>query len=641
MMGQGVAKDIVIRVHLEQNLPLPLHHKQNYLDRQAERQGLATAPLPVQSAPVSGQTSTSHSSQQVDRERSASGLRLGAILPMPVAQQFTRHRSTSSESSVPSSSLPSNLPSRAVWTRSVASADHPARTDLSEKEAKAREQLLARKAAILAAKKAHADFGHPAAIAMGLPIPSRRSGSGLLEADVPRLTTGGVISAETVSGEDSAMSALKSEVCTPHDTATPITNGHSIAETREKLLDLGEQVSDEAVRQPFGADAGTVPLTVSPTSSAPETLTFRETAQVSVPKQRPVASDFLNEPAQASSVPRWSAKLVPTPNVKGMIIDLSDEEEDDSDTEELRHTVEEARLQQDATGPVSHRINQLRLQPAPKYVRSRSMDFQDGSGSRNRDAKSPQPQSSPPARSSPPLADPSPTSAVLPITNGTQLGDEAATVKLEAKQAEIKRMMEMISRLESKKKSKGTSSQIGTPTTSAAASPMPQHALLPPLAPIVQLAGSETDAPINTGHGAVPTASANETAAAHVVQLKDAKARLEVETQEMMSCNKATIDSLSALAGPSAETADDISMQESADESESMLVIRRDSSSAEEDLPALHRSGSGARQSSKEIKQVLEGDFTPPSTQDLEQNVKNDGTSAFCRNRPYASRGLT
>ena len=569
MMNQGVEKDLVIRIHIEQDLPLPVHHKQNYLQRQAQREGLATAPLPAKVDFTSESTSDAQHTRTMHK-KGQSSIRMGSVLPVPLPRQVTRHRSTSSESSVSSTSLPAHLPARPDWAYPAATL--PRQPDLSEIEAKAREQLLARKAALAVARSKTAQ-AETSADAIIMPIIETAEAA----SDKPLAT---VLKDEDdameISSEDGDGAATVPSTALSRASSTDRPDDASIAGTREKVLDLGEEVSDNAVRQPFGRAFEAGPP--SPASSAPETLSFRKSLHPSAPKQRPVASDFLNEPIPASIKPRWSAQVSSAAHGQGMVIDLSDNEDDDSDTEELRQSVEGARQQQELSGAGSYRNNHLRLQ-LPRPTRGNSEE-----------PRAPQPMPSPHLRevevreASPPEA--RSLERAKSHADGSELASsgDVARHQLAAKQAEIKRMMEMINRLEGKKKAKaGSGSQSGTPTSSTTASPALQHARLPVVA--------ENSEKVSAVQTSIATQVNQESTSAQVEQLKDAKHQLEKERDELIAERSESMSIAPISLPPQTNLQAEVMTREisSSDESESMLVIRRDSSSEVEGLPGLQR----------------------------------------------------
>lgn len=637
MMGQGVAKDIVIRVHLEENLPIPPHHKQNYLQRQAEKQSLVqegARPAP-QSVPMSAKSSTDSlpaSTAMEGHKRSMSGLRLGPMFAAPLPSQVTRHRSSSSESSISAASLPAHLPHRPDWVMAQpAPVSQPVlpRPDLSEKEARAREQLLARKAAMLAARSA-AGPGSIAGIAASAPPAT-------LPADVPN--------SEIVKDvqQDVSMDFPRDEERNKSVERQPQpvqqvaqSDGTSMSATREKLLDLGEEATDQPVHQHFVGIAGMPADLPSPTSSAADSLSFRKSLQPPAAKQRPVAADFLNEPSQAASLPRWSARLMPTPTGKGMVIDLSDEEDDDADMEELRHSVEEAKSQRDGLSTGSYRVNTLRLQP-PRSFRPPSEDATTSKGENFRFSPSPQPSAGHTRRPSPPSAY-AQIHVETPVTAVAALSpDDQAKAKLEAKQAEIKRMMEMISRLESKKKGKCTGSLSGTPTASNTASPVVQRAGLPTPAPTPDRIAHTTLDP----HGLLPEETAdaggnNEVVEGQVSQLKDAKALLQMEVAEMTAAEArpSPFATLHAGSRASAELGRDGSTHGTSSDSsgDTMLVIREDSAGSE-DMQVSPGVDTSEGESEEETGKLSEtGQFTPPMQEEMASDTEvaeRNGTSAL------------
>jgi len=286
----------------------------------------------------------------------------------------------------------------------------PIGVDLSEKEAKARNALLARKAKIAKknAEKAQ-DF-----MAMEAQLSDLLAGiandNAISSLEENRDSSGDDMQIDSDDSAEASAIEAKAE-------------GAAVSITPAEAVVAGKQIPTEV--------SGAQPSSKQSVSNS----------------RRPVASDFESEPVQSlPNVPRWSAHLAPSTRFNDMVISLSDDEsEDDSDTEQLRSMLKETK-KQETNGKSPAYPAQTALPPVSR-------------------------------KPSPILAAPPPLSAkqaaASPVIAKAEAPQLDAKAQLEAKQAEIKRMMEVISKLEQKKKTTGskTASRSGTPLSIPASTP--------------------------------------------------------------------------------------------------------------------------------------------------------------------------
>ena len=465
MLGQRLDRDLVLRIFVEKGFKLPSHHLTYYHQRLTESKPiLATpnpavlpvslpevAPKPAIDAPSSPAPSSTPVNSIPNNHRSKPSIssmintepmiRIGPMIPV----------ATSAPSSLQAQNLPHSLPRPPHQPSRPSYSPLPSTpsVDLSEKEAKARQALLARKAEIARRNAEKAQAFMEAQL------------KGLLP-DKPSFTTAGT-EADAPSAMGSIPDLHDAETQSPHvtmesadmqesnmidefseenlDRLLPEEAGNAdnireseIGETREKLVTL----EDAAARNLPTLDDSDI-LSGDRIPKMHHSLPSLPVSASSA-SRRPVASDFESEPTQAlPNVPRWSAHLPPSARAKEFVIDLSDHEdsEDDSDTEGLRAAVTEAKHQD--------------------YPFPPSTSASTGRSSFNQSRK-------PPSPANDNFGGPLPSPA-FELTTPTS---SDAKDQLEAKQAEIARMMEMISQLEGKKKG-GTriGSRAGTPSTPA------------------------------------------------------------------------------------------------------------------------------------------------------------------------------
>ena len=423
MLGQGLNKDLVLKIFVEKGLKLPPHHLNSYLSRQNERAAAAATVAAASSPSVSTILPVSSdvrippdSSSMISTEPV---LRMGSIIPVPVPVSAPAFQTQHLTHTLP------RTPQQAVRQISVPLAT--SLIDLSEKEAKAREALLARKAEVNRrnAEKAQTFMNAQLSnLLVGKPEPGAEGMSG---------TNG------TLEGEDIEMHALvdlkRGSLDNTFSEQLDFTNHVSeakIQETREKLVTLEDDASQIVCKIP-SSDHDTQE------AAGDDLSTIRLDENSSTSYRRPVAFDFESEPTQAlPNVPRWSAHLATSSRAREFVIELSDHEdsEDDSDTEELRAAVSETKQQDHPSSGSS--FTSLSRAP-PNGIR-----------------KQVSPSSENPQVSS--LSDQGSLASSSLDTRG----------QLEAKQAEIKKMMDMINRLEGKKKiGHKSGSRAGTPLTPA------------------------------------------------------------------------------------------------------------------------------------------------------------------------------
>lgn len=371
-------------------------------------------------------------------------------------------------SPAPPLTIPSN-PSTSKESVESSAPPTPPAIDLTEKEASAREKLLARKAEI-ARKNAEKAQRFMEAELQGLlqasttaPSPSVSQPTAVQEnceedTDMD-IDSGGDSDGhgKTLQTEEEGQGqeAEEGEV-SEDDQGTPTfqfapdhVKDRDIHEMRERVLALGDEASGEPVQDPFVDTHQRYTYTRNPT------LIVNRNQSTS---RRPVAIDFESEPVQSlPNVPRWNADLVPSSRAKEMVIDLSDDEsseEEGSDVEELRNALQEAKQQQD-----HHILPQIRSSRQSSNPPSK----RNSPPMSARTLQAVQPQAGISEASATPSAHPT---VAAPLRGSTPGSSGAALSQLEAKQDEIRRMMERIAQLESKKKSSGSHSvsRSGTPT---------------------------------------------------------------------------------------------------------------------------------------------------------------------------------
>lgn len=265
-------------------------------------------------------------------------------------------------------------------------------------------------------------------------------------------------------------------------------------------------------------------LSVPTSRPAPPRRTSSSTASQShrsFHPNRPVAIDFESDPASSlPNVPRWTKQLIESQRRRndslrngGMVIDLSDSEEEDEDEggeedddedggqsdegtldqpenldEELRQAVKESRAQDAQNHAAFYQVSNT---PYPSYSLTNTFTLSresSNTGKEQMPRASPAPPSSlPRSRRVSPMpsggstskasssfshhitSPPSRSVTVTASVNANSSGAAASRDELEAKQAEIKKMLEMIKKLEGKKKQKQKQG-VGTSSTSNASS---------------------------------------------------------------------------------------------------------------------------------------------------------------------------
>lgn len=411
-------------------------------------------------------------------------MRLGPILPTPPTSAPITTTKRRRESQDVTHSLPSNplLPSASSASSMTAMSEElkALKEELSRKEAAAKEALKARKAALAKQNARRAE----------------NFIEGLLsepKADVEA----------TSSSDSNTTSARPSKV---NEGTVP--EGSAISQvTPSGSTDLDDYEKVEGSISPVRESSASLPSTV-PLSAPMQTRpgSPRRTSSTTFATRpsklyRPVATDFESDPShKLSNVPRWTEQLLQSSRRiaenKDMLIDLSDSEDEDDDNDEkmegiqqkgndndndndddteLRLAIKTSRLQDSMNHSGYYQISSFSSTSTTPYP-SYSLNNLTRSSESARSSPAPTvvstvPTLLPPIHSnvikkpSPPPARPihsrsftrsvTPGSAFTPAASiPTTQSTGASNAELQAKQAEIRKMLEKIKQLEGKKKQK-------------------------------------------------------------------------------------------------------------------------------------------------------------------------------------------
>lgn len=427
MLSQGLDRDLVLHVFHERGYRLPRHHYQYYKEQRRRHQLGHRSARQYDSPNRTSQPNTEPAVISATSTHSRPALQANAV----EGHQHTAAEPTGGAvmlSTAPASPVSVVRDSANASILSPRAAAFQPGLDLAEIENRARQALLSRKLASEAKRTAE-----------------ETQNLVEMEAQISDLLA-------------SVSQAQTHEAPLPRDNASQdgeidmdLESNESIGDVREKLLSIEDDVAQHGLLDPYvsvpgGTGTPTLEHTaVADDSNEPPSRIARPTVS-----RRPLAIDFEAEPTQAlPNVPRWSANLVPSTVARDMVIDLSDSEDEveHPDIKELRahlptrkRTADEVRSRDRSPNvavgiarPPSANISTARIaSPAP--TGGAVLEANQGAIANTLQT-----------------AGSSTTSAVLAASGEIKI-DSTARAQLEAKQAEIRRMTEMIAMLEQKKK---------------------------------------------------------------------------------------------------------------------------------------------------------------------------------------------
>lgn len=515
LIGKGVTKDRVIATFAKRGYKLPQNHLDRYKEQQQQWKDHQATLIQQQPLASTSTTYPSHLNQHsngyeetnmpagkrasspvvTDHSMSLPGpstskptlnkshhratssltdpslIRLGTLIPTPPTSapppttKRRRESQDTTESLHPTSHTPappSTIPSSSAAVKDPSAELKLLKEELVRKEAAAKEALKARRAALAKQNAQRAEsfieglLSESKASIQSVPSSAGMQSTQTLPAEVVRDST-------TLASTSKASSTVADDLEDYEDT------DHS------QVAASGAPVASSSTSLPLST---TRPEVLRRGSS--NTFTTQVTRQ-----QRAVATDFEGDPShKLSGVPRWTEQLLESSRRDtahtDMLIDLSDSDsEDDSDydeadgqqkseddKEQLRLAVEKSRLQDSLNHNNYYQVSSLSSTsssiPYPSYSLNNVTKISESARSSPAPSpatiplvkKKPSPPSSIRSKASTPsfpsrLVNPTATPAIQSTSIST-----AGKAELEAKQAEIRKMLEMIKKLEGKKKQK-------------------------------------------------------------------------------------------------------------------------------------------------------------------------------------------
>ncbi|KAK9898255.1 hypothetical protein P389DRAFT_201171 [Cystobasidium minutum MCA 4210] len=417
-------------------------------------------------------------------------IRMGRLLaPPPLSAPLsttlpTKRQHGSQDLTLTTSHSPASVPatSNAAAAADKLTSDLQAlKEELARKEAAAKEALRARKAALAKQNAQRAESFI----------------EGLLSASL------------SVDGEDQATTDTSSSPPPPlsllrQSDAVVESTSQGASQSTQDLEDYEEGEEVEITPPPEPIASSTLPASLP--SSRPSHLrqgsfTTRFQSQFSRSSSRPVATDFESDPSHSlPNVPRWTEQLLESQRrsaeTSEMLIDLSDSEDEDdvqyndADYDELRQAVRDSKMQDAVASSAYNAYYQHENNAHPSsYSVHRALKIHESTTASSLSTNTAAPlkrhisPSATSSRASTPLVSTyrsatlasNSTSASTPVSS-------ASKTELEAKQAEIRRMLEMIKKMESSKKNKKQKGKQTEPSAAANSTIAAKRATSTPLA---------------------------------------------------------------------------------------------------------------------------------------------------------------